>query len=116
MLKQEATGRPSTLSIQFKTLVLSTINPVFLRIKIMNKTSHFTVFTLVVHTSIQHCYEDSRTAIYEQAKTAVKPVCSSIMSSFTDFPIPLSLILVQTKLILQFQHKFLSLQTRTFAN
>jgi len=68
----------------------------------MNKTSHFTVFTLVVHNSKQHCYEGSRIAIYEQAKTAVKPVCYSIkMSSFLDYPIPSSVTLVPTKFNLQ---------------
>jgi len=68
----------------------------------MNKTLHFIAFTLVVHTSIQHCYEDSRIAIPEQSKRAVKPVYLSIkMSSFTGFPIPSPVTLLPTKFYLQ---------------
>jgi len=68
----------------------------------MNKTLYFIAFTSVVHTSIQHCYEDSRIAIPEQAKRAVKPVCPSIkMSSFKGFPIPSPVTLVPTKFYLQ---------------
>ena len=57
----------------------------------MNKTSHFTVFILVVHASTQHCYKDSRTATYEQAKGKSVPLQAwsgpegSRMLRFPDF-------------------------------